>query len=107
MVRRVRKIQIRTRWRRRQRGGFLNRYDFACAGRDTVNTAMKNAERIAPELMKQFSNQVNQVVQQRIQQIIDQGEQKVEKVAPKIQPLSTNDPFWKRPEDVDFKIQAM
>ena len=88
MFRRVRKRQIRRRRRRKQRGGFLNRYDFAYAGRDTVNTAMKNAERITPQIMKQFSDQVNQVAknsgQQRVQQIIDQGGQKVEKLAPKI-----------------------
>ena len=34
--------------------------------------------------MKQFSNEVNNVAQQRIQQILDQGEQKIEKIAPKI-----------------------
>ena len=67
MVRRVRKKQVRRRKRRCQGGGFLNRYDFAYAGRDTVNTAMKNVERIAPGLMKQFSSKVNNVAQQRIQ----------------------------------------
>ena len=84
MVRRVRKRQIQRCRRRKQRGGFLNGYDFAYAGTDTANTAMKNVERIPPELMKQLSDQVNQVAQQRIQLIIDQGGQKVEKLAPKI-----------------------
>ena len=45
---------------------------------------MKNVERIAPGLMKQFSNEVNNVAQQRIQTIFDQGGQKIEKIAPNI-----------------------
>ena len=45
---------------------------------------MKNVERIAPGLMKQYSSEVNNVAQQRIQQIFDQGGQKIEKIAPKI-----------------------
>ena len=41
MVRRIRKKQYKRR-KKRQRGGFLNQYDFAYAGRDTVvNQAMK------------------------------------------------------------------
>ena len=38
--------------KRKQKGGFLNRYDFAYAGRDTVNTAAKELERIGPRLIK-------------------------------------------------------
>ena len=37
--------------RRRQRGGFLNRYNFAYAGRDTVNTVMKGLDNLAPKLI--------------------------------------------------------
>ena len=32
--------------KRKQRGGFLNRYDFAYAGRDTVKQASKKLEKI-------------------------------------------------------------
>ena len=52
---------------------------------------MENVERIAPGLMKQFSDQVNNVAQQRIQQILDQGGQKIEKIAPKIIPGAIED----------------
>ena len=45
---------------------------------------MKNVERIAPGLMKQFSSEVSNVAQQIIHQILDQGGQKTEKTAPKI-----------------------
>ena len=72
MVRRVRKRLPKKRKRCRQRGGFLIRYDFAYAGRDTVNQAFKNVQNIAPGLMKQFSDQINK------------GGQKIEKIAPKI-----------------------
>ena len=40
--------------RRRQRGGFLNRYNFAYAGRDTVNQVGK----IASGIIKQATYQV-------------------------------------------------
>ena len=36
-----RKPRRTNRGNKRQRGGFLNRYDFAYAGRDTVNQAAK------------------------------------------------------------------
>ena len=54
---------------------------------------MENVERIAPGLMKQFSDQVNNVAQQRIQQILDQGGQKIEKIAPKIIPGAIEDVY--------------
>ena len=63
---------VRSRCRRcRQTGGFLNRYDFAYAGKDTVNQAFKNLNSTAPALMKQLMDQVNNVAQQRIEQIIN------------------------------------
>ena len=37
--------------RRKHRGGFLNRYDFAYAGRDIVNQAMKGLDTLAPKLI--------------------------------------------------------
>ena len=82
MVRRDCKRQTKRREGRRQRGRFLNRYDFTYAGRDTVNQAFKNVQNVAPGLMKQFSDQVNNVAQQRIQQVLDQCGQKL--FAPKI-----------------------
>ena len=42
--------------RKRQRSGFLNRYDFAYACRDTVNQATKNLDKLAPKLIDQLMN---------------------------------------------------
>ena len=70
-----RKYQKRT-----QKCGFLNRYDFAYAGRDTVNQVGK----IAPDLIKNASSKLNNIVQQRINQINSQGEKEVERILPKI-----------------------
>ena len=39
--------------KRQQHGGFLNRYDFVYAGRDTVNQAMKGLDTLAPKLINQ------------------------------------------------------
>ena len=38
--------------KRSQRDGFLNRYDFACTGRDTVNTAISQLNRIESGFIK-------------------------------------------------------
>ena len=43
--------------RRSQKGGVLNRYDFAYAGRDTVYQTKK----IAPELIKNASAEINNI----------------------------------------------
>ena len=40
--------------KRRQRGGFLNRYDFAYAGKDTVNQGAKHLNSLAPQLVNQL-----------------------------------------------------
>ena len=60
------------RYKRRQRR-FLNRYDFAYAGRDTVNQTMKVLDTLAPKMIKQTMGQINQIAQRRIQQVINQG----------------------------------
>ena len=41
----------KTRSRKRQLGGFLSRYDFAYAGRDSVNQAAYHVDKIAPKLI--------------------------------------------------------
>ena len=74
----------RYRRKKRQSDGFLNRYDFAYAGRDTVNTAMKGLESLAPKRIKQTSAEVDRLAQRRIQQKIDQRGYKVEKIGPKM-----------------------
>ena len=64
----------------RQTGGFLNRYDFAYAGRDVVNQAGK----VAPKLINQATGEINKIAQQRIDQVIRSGGSEIERVAPKI-----------------------
>ena len=51
---------------RRQKGGFLNRYDFACAGRDTVNQGIKDLDSITPKLINQTSKEVHRIAEARI-----------------------------------------
>ena len=63
-----------------QRGGFLNRFDFPYAGRDTVN----QAARVAPGVIKAARGDINKIAEQRINQIISKGGAKVERVLPKI-----------------------
>ena len=50
-----RKQQNTNRRRKRQLGGFLNHYDLAYAGRDTVNQAAK----VAPGVIKSAINDLN------------------------------------------------
>ena len=52
-------VQRRPYRKGKQRGGFLNRYDFAYAGRDTVNHLGK----IAPGLIKDASSQISSITQ--------------------------------------------
>ena len=65
---------------KRQREGFLNHYDFAYAGRDTVNQAAK----VTPGVIKAVTNDINNIAEQRINQIISKGGSKVERVLTKI-----------------------
>ena len=44
--------ETKKRKRRRQKFGFLNRYDFAYAGRDVVNQVFKNLNKAAPSKFK-------------------------------------------------------
>ena len=63
-----------------QRGGCSNRYDFAYAGKHTVNQMGK----ITPDIIKKGSNEINNIAQRRINQIISQGGKEVERVLPKM-----------------------
>ena len=55
--------------RKRQRGGFLNRYDFAYAGRDTVNQASKQLNTLAPKLLEQLTTGLDKVSEKRVKQL--------------------------------------
>ena len=65
---------------KRQYEGFLNRYDFAYAGRNVVNQVAKNA----PGVFKAAANDINKIAEQRSNQAISQGGQELERVLPKI-----------------------
>ena len=65
---------------KRQRRGFLNRYDFSYAGRDTANQAAK----VTLGVIKAAADDINKVVEQRINQIISKGGVELERVLPKI-----------------------
>ena len=65
---------------RLQTGGFLNRYDFANAGRDAVNQGGK----VAPKMITQATGKINKIAQDRIDQIVRSGGVEIECVAPKI-----------------------
>ena len=65
--------------RKRQTGGLLNRYNFAYAGRETVNQAAK----VIPGIIKGTTNDINNIAKQRIDQIISQGGKKIERILPK------------------------
>ena len=52
--------------RRKQRGGFLSRYDFAYAGRDTVNLAMKGLDTLAPKVISQAAKESDKITEARI-----------------------------------------
>ena len=66
--------------KKRQTGGFLSRYDFAYAGRDTVNQISK----IAPNIIKNATNNINKIAKERIDQVIRTGGSEIECIAPKI-----------------------
>ena len=66
--------------RRRQTGRFLNRYDFAHAGKDTVNQLGK----IAPDIINQVNGEINEIAQQKIDQVVRSGRAEIKQVAPKI-----------------------
>ena len=63
-----------------QKGGFLNRYDFPNAGRETVNQVGK----IAPGIIKQATGEIDKIAQNRINQIIRCGGSEIKRVLPKI-----------------------
>ena len=65
---------------RRQTGGFLNRYNFAYAGRDVVNQVGK----VAPKMVSQATGKINKIAQQRIDQVVRSGGAEIDRIAPKI-----------------------
>ena len=66
--------------RKKQTGGFLNRYDFAYAGRDVANQAGK----IALDIISKATSDIDKIAKDRIDQAIKNGGAEVERIAPKI-----------------------
>ena len=58
----------------------MSRYDFAYAGRDTVNQISK----IAPNTIKNATNNINKIAKERIDQVIRTGGSEIERIAPEI-----------------------
>ena len=67
-----------------QRDGFLNRYDCAYAGRDTVNQAIKGLDSLAPKLIGQSLKEIDKIAETRTRQIMNDGRQQIQKIVPKI-----------------------
>ena len=74
----------RKRKRRRQKGDFLNCYDFAYAGRDVVNQTFKNLDKTAPPLIQNLKGELNDVLQQRIHRVITEGGAQLKEVGPQL-----------------------
>ena len=72
------------RGRRKQRGEFLNWYDFAYAGRDTANQAVKGLDTLAPKVIGQATKEIEKIAEARIRQVINDGRQQIQKTAPQI-----------------------
>ena len=66
--------------RKRQLGGFLNRYYFAYTGRDVVNQEGK----VTPGIIKGATGNINKIVKQRINQIISQGKKEIDRILPNV-----------------------
>ena len=84
---------------KRQSGGFLSRYDFAYAGRDTVNQAAYHVKKIAPNLINQTfdgardlapnlirttSKELDAITARRINQLTYTTGKEIKRIAPVI-----------------------
>ena len=66
--------------KKKQTVGFLNRYDFAYAGRDVVNQAGK----FAPNIISKATSDIDKIAKDRINQAIKNVCAEFEWIAPKI-----------------------
>ena len=69
---------------KRQSGGFLSRYDFAYAGRDTVNQAAYHVKKIAPNLIRTTSKELDAITARRINQLTYTTGKEIKRIAPVI-----------------------
>ena len=63
--------------KRKQKGGWLNRYDFAYAGRDSVNQAAYHVDKIAPKLIDKAFDRARGLAPQ----IISRGSRELDAIA--------------------------
>ena len=68
--------------KRKQKGGWLSRYDFAYAGRDSVNQAAHHLKKIAPNLIKQSSKELDAIASRRINQLTRNTAKEIKRIAP-------------------------
>ena len=61
--------------RRKQCGRFLSRYNFAYAGRDTVNQAVKDLDLLAAKVIGKALKEIYKIAEARIRQVINNGGQ--------------------------------
>ena len=54
--------------KRKQRGGWLSRYDFAYVGRDSVNQAAYHLKKVAPDLINKSFNRIDKLAPKVISQ---------------------------------------
>ena len=80
----IKKMAKKKRRKRKQRRGFLSRYDFAYAGRDSVNQAAYHVNKIAPRLLKAGSKKIDAIAARRIAQITNSTANEIQRIAPGI-----------------------
>lgn len=52
--------------KKRQKGGFKNRYNFAYTGGDTADAVLITLKKIAPTLIETAANEIEKVAKKRI-----------------------------------------
>ena len=67
--------------RQYQTGGFLSRYDFAYAGRDSVNQAAYHVKKIAPDLINHAIYKVGEQTRSVAPTLMNQTTKKLDRIA--------------------------
>ena len=57
------KIRVK---RKKRRGSFLSRYNFAQAGRDTINTGLNTIKRIDPSLIENSKKKLARLLKREL-----------------------------------------
>ena len=70
--------------RKKQKGSWLSRYDFAYAGRDSVNQAAYHVKKIAPNSIRSSSKELDAIASRRINQLTRNTANEIQRIAPGI-----------------------